>query len=127
MNAAKLKEPAGWAGYIQGTLYRENSISQNVHTVNSAIVKTRARLHLDPQQWKRFAIFNARLALDDAPPEVRQLFLGKPSATPKDALLLAEVFTTLVVRAEDAATATNATYTYADLWARALEVQRGLG
>ncbi|HQB07116.1 MAG TPA: hypothetical protein PK712_04615, partial [Rectinema sp.] len=66
-------------------------------------------------------------ALDSAPPEIRQLFLGKPSAISKDALLLAEVFTTLVIRAEDAATATNTTYRYSDLWARALEVQRGLG
>jgi hypothetical protein len=127
MSGATKTKPAGEAGYMQEALYRENNISQNLHVINSAIVKTRTRLHLSIGEWQNFCVFCARLALDSAPPEIRQLFLGKPSAISKDALLLAEVFTTLVIRAEDAATATNTTYRYSDLWARALEVQRGLG
>ncbi|MGYP001002421287 len=81
MNAAKLKEPACWAGHGQEAIYRKNDISQKLHTVNSAILKTREKLHLDCEQWRRFSVFCARLALDDAPPEVRVQFTGKPSAT----------------------------------------------
>jgi hypothetical protein len=125
MSAAGLKKPAGSAGYEKEALYRENSISKNLHTVNSTIAKMRNNLHLDWQQWQRFAIFNARLALDSAPDDVRQLFLGKPSETSKDTVFLAELFTTLVVSAEDMATATGLAYHYADLWDEAVALWGG--
>lgn len=128
MNAAGLKKPAGGAGFnherANNSSYN-NNISQNLHLVNQTIAKTREKLHLNLQEWQRFSIFCARLALDDAPPEIRQLFLGKPSTTAKNALLLAEVFTVLVVRAEDAATAANTAYAYADIWAKAIELWGG--
>ncbi len=125
MSAAGQIKPAGEAGFMQEALYRENNISQNQHVINQAIVKTRTSLHLSLDEWRNFCVFCARLALDSAPSDIRQLFLGKPSETPKNALLLAEVFTTLVMRAEDAAEATNSTYTYADLWEQALSLWGG--
>lgn len=125
MSAAGLKKPAGSAGYEKEAIYTKNNISQNQHAVNQAIVKTRTSLHLSLDEWHNFSVFCARLALDHAPPEIRQLFLGKPSETPRNTLLLAEIFTTLVMRAEDAAEATNATYSYADLWEQALSLWGG--
>jgi hypothetical protein len=122
MNAAVTKEPAGSAGSRQKLLYSKSNISQNQHVVNSAIAKTRARLHLDRIQWQNFAIFCTRFALDSAPEDVRALFIGKPSETPKDALLLAEICAVLVVRAEDMATATGTSYAYIDIWQKAIEI-----
>lgn len=121
MTSAEKTKPAGWAGLAnENVIYTKNNISQNLHTVNQAIVKTREKLHLDRGQWQNFSIFCARLALDSAPHEVRQLFLGKPSTTSKNAVFLAEVFTTLVVQAEDAAEATGTQYSYEALWNEAI-------
>lgn len=120
--------PAGGAGFnhrIGNNSNFNKNLAQNKHVINGSIAKTRTSLHLDCEQWQRFSVFCARLALDSAPSDIRQLFLGKPSETPKNALLLAEVFTTLVMRAEDAAEATNSTYTYADLWEQALSLWGG--
>ncbi len=125
MNLAKNKEPTRGAGSVQKALYTDKSILQNQHIVNQSIAKTRSNLHLDHEEWQRFSIFCARLALDSAPDDVRILFTGKPSATSKDALLLAEIYTVLMIHAEDAATAANTTYAYADIWTRAIEIWGG--
>jgi hypothetical protein len=120
MNAAIEKNPPGAAGYKKEAIYHKNNISQNLHVINSTIVKTRLSLHLSIDEWRNFSVFCARLALDSAPDEVRQLFLGKPSTTSKNAVFLAEVFTTLVVQAEDAAEATGTQYSYEALWNEAI-------
>jgi len=94
--------------------------------INAEIAKTREKLHLAPEQWQNFAIFNARIALDSAPDHVRALFIGNPSQTPRNVLLLAEIFTRLFLRAEDAATAANLEYFYAFLWDEALAIWGGI-
>ncbi len=116
MSGAELKKLALSAGCDQEAIYRKKNISQNLHTANQSIAKTRNKLHLTSEEWQRWAIFVARLALDSAPDEVRAEFIGKPSETPKNAIFLAEVFTTLVMQAEDMAAATNIPYDFADLW-----------
>jgi len=99
---------------IYGKATQNVNISR--HVVNAEIAKTREKLHLAPDEWQHFAIFNARLALDSASDSVRALFVGKPSQTPRNVLLLAEIFTVLMMRAENAAQATALSYLYAFLW-----------
>jgi len=129
MNAARTKASTGWAGSANENARNSgynNNLPENLHIINQSIAKARTRLHLTNEEWRNFSIFSARLALDSAPDDVRVLFAGKPSETPKNASFLAEVFTTLVIQAEDMATATNVSYSYTDLWAQAMGITGGV-
>jgi hypothetical protein len=121
--AAAQKSRAGWARQEAG---RKNLISYNINkkheVVKDQIIRMRQRLNLEIEDWRRFAIFTARVFLDFAPAEIRARFTGRPSETPREAADLAETFLLLYTLAEDKAKAADAQYSLEELWQAAIKL-----
>lgn len=90
------------------------------------IIRMRQRLNLEIGDWRRFAIFIARLFLEYAPIEVRVKFTGRPSETPREIIELSETFLLLYALAEDKATATDIKYSLTALWQAAVQLAGGV-
>jgi len=123
MTAAEIKNPPAGGGLdarqITLTPY---SIIKKQKAVKVQIIRMRQRLNLEIEDWRRFAIFTARVFLDYAPPEVRVKFTGAPDDTPREAADLAETFLLLYALAEDKAKAADAPYSLEELWQAAIKL-----
>lgn len=91
-------------------------------SIVNIIIRTRQQYAIDFSSWKEWSIFLARLHIKHAPMHVRILFIGQPSNTSEEACKLAEIFTVLFLKAEDAALATNTPYKMSDVWSNAVRL-----
>lgn len=116
---------AGFNGALQESLYTEKNISQNKHNINSEIARTREACYLTREDWQHYAILNARVLLDAAPPEVMNELAGRPSNFAPQAILLCEIFFMLFLKAEDRSRATGLSIDPEELWRQALLLREG--
>jgi len=123
MTAAEIKNPpAGGGLQAEQIALSVYSISKKHQAVKDQIIRMRQRLNLEIEDWRRFAIFTARVFLDFAPPEIRARFMGPPSDTPRETIDLAETFLLLYAMAEDMAKAADAPYSLEELWQAAIKL-----
>jgi len=127
MSGAQIKNPpAGGGLQAEQIALSVYSISKKHQAVKDQIIRMRQRLNLEIEDWRRFAIFIARLFLEYAPIEVRIKFTGAPSETPREAADLAETFLLLYALAEDKATATDTKYSLTEIWRAAVRLAGGV-
>jgi len=123
MSAAQIKNPPAKGGLqaeqIALSVY---SISKKHEVVKDQIIRMRQRLNLEIEDWRRFAIFTARVFLNFAPAEIRARFTGRPSETPREVVELCETFLLLYAIAEDKAKATDTKYSLIDIWQAAVQL-----